>query len=138
MFCLVFTPLTSFSCPTYIGYRAARVRVIFQLPTFCHKVCSEKLAFVELFDPFDAAVVAEHRLATTRPTKQNGIRATAIVPIHMIHASCQLVPNYDKLDPGLQISAASDLLSTAPNFFLSRHSSYYFFAVMEHWRRIMH
>lgn len=122
---------------SYVGYRAARVRVIFKLPTFCHDVCSDILAFVKLFDPFDPSVSADHRLATTRPTIRNGVRATAVVPIQLIRASCQLVPNYDLLTPGLRISAASDLLSTAPSFFLSRHPSYYFFSVMEHWRRMM-
>lgn len=129
--------LTGFLFLGYIGYRVARIRVLFQLPTFCHEVCSDILAFVELFDPFDASVAAEHRLPTTRPTLQNGVRATAVVPIQLIRASCQLVPNYDKLNPGLRISATSDLLSTAPEFYLSRHSSYYFFSVMDHWRRIM-
>ncbi|KAF8600664.1 hypothetical protein BDV93DRAFT_447042 [Ceratobasidium sp. AG-I] len=119
-----------------LRYQPARVLLIFQLPALYHEACSEPLAFVEWFDPFDPVVEAQHRLPTTRPTKQRDVRATAIVPIRLIRASCHLIPNYELLDPHLQISAESDLLSIAPQLFLSRHSSYYFFAVMDHWQRI--
>jgi hypothetical protein len=64
------------------------------------------------------------------------MRTTAIVPIRLIHASCHLIPNYDALDPDLDFDAETDLLSLAPEFFLSRHSSYYLFAVMDHWQRV--
>ncbi|KAF8606354.1 hypothetical protein BDV93DRAFT_553533 [Ceratobasidium sp. AG-I] len=117
-------------------YRPGRVKLVFQLPAFYHEACSEHLAFVEWFEPFDPLVEPQHRLPTTRPTLQQGVRATAIVPLRLIRASCHLIPNYDLLDRNLEISAASDLLSVAPEFFLSRHSSYYFFAVMDHWQRI--
>ena len=120
----------------YKGYRAARVLLIFRLPKFYHECCSEPLAFLEWFDPFNMAVEAHHRLPTTRPSMQRGARETAIIPIRLIRASCHLIPNYDLLDQQLQITAESDLLSIAPQLFLSRHSSYYMFALMDHWRRI--
>ncbi|KAF8599350.1 hypothetical protein BDV93DRAFT_560435 [Ceratobasidium sp. AG-I] len=125
-----------FPPPFYKGYRPGRVKLVFQLPAFYHEACSEHLAFVEWFEPFDPLVEPQHRLPTTRPTLQQEVRATAIVPLRLIRASCHLIPNYDLLDRNLEISAASDLLSVAPEFFLSRHSSYYFFAVMDHWQRI--
>ncbi|KAF8598598.1 hypothetical protein BDV93DRAFT_561203 [Ceratobasidium sp. AG-I] len=117
-------------------YRPARVIMIFQLPTFFHEACSEHLAFVEWLEPFDPVVEPQHRLPTTRPTIQQGVRATAIVPIRHIRASCYLIPNYELLDEQLHISAATDLLLIAPEFFLNRHSSYYLFVVMDHWQRI--
>jgi hypothetical protein len=133
----LFVWMAQFSVAGYEGYRPARVRVIFQLPRFCHEVCAEPLAFIELFDAFDPAVDEQHHLPTTRPTKHRGVRATAILPIRLIRMSCQLVPNYDLLHPWLQISATSDLLVIAPRFFLNWHSSYYLFSVMDHWRRMM-
>lgn len=118
------------------GYRPARVRVIFQLPNFYHETCSEPLAFVEWFDPFNPAAEDHHRLPVTRPTKWQGVHETAVIPIWFIRASCHLVPNYDLLDPQLRITPETNLLSIAPEFFLSRHSSYSLFALMDHWQRI--
>jgi hypothetical protein len=132
----MFEQLRSLSAD-YKGYQPACVWVIFQLPPFCHKVCPEPLAFVELFKPFDLNIEEQHHLPTTCPTRQHSICTTSIVPIQLIHASCQLVPNYKLLNCQLQISAASDLLSITPRFFLNQHSSYFLFVVMDHWQQMM-
>lgn len=119
------------------GYRAARIRVIFRLPRFCLKIISEPLAFVELFEPFNPNVSAVHRLVTVEPLFRRGKRVCRVVPISRIHATCQLVPQYSTLNHSTIITSNTDLLSKATRFYLSRHSSYYFFSVMDHWRRMM-
>lgn len=118
------------------GYRAARVRVIFQLPHFCLGTFPEPLALVELFKPFDRNVSPVHRLVTTEPLFHGGERVCQVIPVSKIHATCQLAPQYSSLDRTNPITSDTDLLSLAGRFYLGRHSSYYFFSVMDHWRRM--
>ncbi|KAG9080880.1 hypothetical protein FRC06_006036, partial [Ceratobasidium sp. 370] len=57
-----------------LRYRAARVRVIFRLPRFCHHHFPDPLAFVELFNMFNPAISPLHRLTTVDPLIRCGQR----------------------------------------------------------------
>jgi hypothetical protein len=94
---------------------------------------------VELFGNFDGAGSQYHQLLNVRPLKVNGERVRMVVPLSKIRMTCQLVPWYSHVRreyPDLRIAPSTDLLSLAGRFFLNRHTSYYFFSLMDHWRRI--
>ncbi|KAG8682802.1 hypothetical protein FRC09_016518 [Ceratobasidium sp. 395] len=73
-------------------YCAARVRVIFRLPSFCHELTSEPLAYVELFTPFTTPALSSHRLSQTSHTTRNRNRVTRVVPISQLRMGCHLPP----------------------------------------------
>jgi hypothetical protein len=118
-----------------LGYCAARVRAIFQLPRFCHEFTTQPLAYVELFTPFTASAQAhQHELFQTKHATHQGRRITKVVPLSALRMACHLSPQYAMLDPSLSITSADDLLSSSNRFFLSRHSSYFFFSLMDYWK----
>lgn len=119
-----------------LGYRVARVLVIFQLPRFCHEICSTPLAYVELFNSFSLVASPLHHLASTKPLLRNGARVRKILPISKIRMTCQLVPEYAKMRLNRRITPSTDVISFPVRFFLNRHSSYYFWSLMDHWRRV--
>jgi hypothetical protein len=113
------------------------VRVIFRLPRFCHHRFPNPLVFVELFNKFSPNISPLHRLAIVDPLISHGQRVYAVVPLSKIQATCQLVVQYSTLNVPYKISSNTDTLSIGHRFYLNRHSSYYFFSVMEHWRRVI-
>ncbi|KAG9089203.1 hypothetical protein FS749_001534 [Ceratobasidium sp. UAMH 11750] len=117
-------------------YRVARVLVIFQLPQFCRELCTQPLAYVEMFADFNPVASNMHHLVVTKPLRRGGVRVRKIVPLSYIRMSCQLVPDYSTYRPD-RVTPLTDVLSTAERFFLNRHRSYYFWSLMDHWRRVM-
>ncbi|KAG9093118.1 hypothetical protein FS749_015043 [Ceratobasidium sp. UAMH 11750] len=115
-------------------YRAARVRVIFKLPTFCHELTSEPLAYVELFTAFTSPSISPHGLFQTSHQLHSGNRVTTVIPVSKIRMACHLSPRYTSFDLPFLISSNTDLLSVCSQFFLNRHSSYYFFSLSDYWR----
>jgi hypothetical protein len=119
-----------------VGYCAARVRAIFQLPLFCKEFATQQLAYVELFTPFTQSPrTHQHHLFQTKHDTDHGKRVTKIVPLSALRMACHLPPQYASLDASASITSAVDLLSVSHRFFLNRHSSYYFFSLMDYWRR---
>ncbi|KAG8724800.1 hypothetical protein FRC09_013986 [Ceratobasidium sp. 395] len=76
-------------------YCAARVRVIFRLPRFCHELTSEPLAYVELFNQLTSPTITPHRLFQTSHRVRDLKRITRVVPLSDIRMACHLVPQLD-------------------------------------------
>ncbi|KAG8708011.1 hypothetical protein FRC08_000162 [Ceratobasidium sp. 394] len=115
-------------------YCAARVRVIFQLPTFCRELTSKPLAFVELFGQFTTPKHSPHGLSQTSQTLRNSRCVTQVVPVSKIRMACHLVPRYASYHPSSPITLSVDLLSNSSLFFLNHYVSYYFFSLLDYWR----
>lgn len=125
---------------TLIDYFAARVRAIFRVPPIFRNLPNEPLLYVEPFRPFSTSTANPHQLFTTSPELDASHRRTArVVPISRVRMTCHLVPKFSEetlASRSYRFSSATDLLSTASLFYLNRHSSHYYFALMEHWRRM--
>jgi hypothetical protein len=115
------------------------VRVIFRLPLFCKELSSQPLAYVELLTSFTPSPrTHQHGLFQTKHAMNHGKRITRVVPFSALRMACHLSPQYALLDPGLSITSNTDLLSSSYRFFLNRHSSYYFFSLMDYWKDPAH
>ncbi|KAG8687662.1 hypothetical protein FRC08_011864 [Ceratobasidium sp. 394] len=114
-------------------FQAGRVRAIFELPNHLLPLCSEKLAYVELFRPFSANVTYPTSLYTTGHMMRDNQRAVAVVPISKIRMACHLAPRYHLLDPDQIVSSSTDLLAIHNSFLLNRYTSHFQFAVMDYW-----
>ncbi|CUA75367.1 Leucine--tRNA ligase [Rhizoctonia solani] len=119
------------------GYQPARIRAVFQLPTYVRKEYPQHLAYLELFNPFGASE-AVSGLVKTQQSLSCGNRINAVVPLDDVRMACHLTPKYSSLPPNTSFTATSDLLLLNSKFYLNRHSSLYFWSVMEHWRRVLH
>ncbi|QRV97235.1 hypothetical protein RhiJN_25254 [Ceratobasidium sp. AG-Ba] len=116
-------------------FQAGRVRVIFEVPRYLQDLCSEKLAYVELFRPFSQGMAQPASLYTTGHMMRNQKRCTAVVPISRIRMAIHLVPRYELLDFDGAITAKTDLLSIHNSFFLNKYVSHFHFIVMEYWQK---
>lgn len=125
---------------TFVDYYAARVRAIFRLPEIFRDLPTEPLIYIKPFRPFSTSSPNPHQLFTTSPEFDAGRhRVAQVVPVSRVRMTCHLVPKFAEealASRAFRLSSTTDLLSTATVFYLSRHSSYYFFALMEHWRRM--
>ncbi|KAG8732937.1 hypothetical protein FRC11_009933 [Ceratobasidium sp. 423] len=120
-------------------YCPARVLVIFELPRHLRKQYSQVMAYVELFDEFSSNIPEQHGLPITEPLRHDDQPVRIVVPVTDLRLACHLVPDYASLRqqfPDSRWDSSSDMLSIAHRFFLNRHVNYYFFALMDHWRRI--
>ncbi|KEP46906.1 putative Zn-finger protein, partial [Rhizoctonia solani 123E] len=120
-------------------YCPARVLVIFQLPRHLLKQYSQVMAYVELFDEFAPNIPEQHGLPITEPLRHNGQPVRLVIPVTDLRLACHLLPDYASLRqrfPDSRWDSSTDMLSFAHRFFLNRHVNYYFFALMDHWRRI--
>ncbi|CEL58463.1 hypothetical protein RSOLAG1IB_12132 [Rhizoctonia solani AG-1 IB] len=109
-------------------YRAGRVRVFFTLPAHLRFFYPGQLAYLELFAPFNASVSPFNRLHSTKPDLDaRGIRSTVVVPVSDIVFACHLVPQFEKLDPELELHAYTDLLSISRHFWLNHYYNHHFF-----------
>ncbi|CAE6481254.1 unnamed protein product [Rhizoctonia solani] len=116
-------------------YRAARVRVIFQLNSFCRRDIPEPLAYVELFDRFSQQL-RPSELVSTRPSFNGRHRKTAVIPLTRIRMACQLVPKYADEPDRRPISSSDDLLETFPQFLFNPYSTYFSWSLWDHWARL--
>ncbi|EUC61793.1 hypothetical protein RSOL_407020 [Rhizoctonia solani AG-3 Rhs1AP] len=120
-------------------YCPARVLVIFELPRHLLKQHSEVMAYVELFDEFSPNIPEQHGLPITKPLRHNSQPVRLVIPVTDLRLTCHLLPDYARLRqryPDSRWDSSTDMLSFARRFFLNRHANYYFFALMDHWRRI--
>ncbi|QRW07893.1 Tyrosine kinase domain protein [Ceratobasidium sp. AG-Ba] len=129
------------SCPGTQGlhrYTAGRVRVIFKLPAHLQHLYSNKLVYIEHFNPFSEKPHPVHGLYKTSrrmERDQPRVRYTSVVPLSKIQMACHLTPVYKREEPTDSISAASDLLSDYRRFYLNSYSSYFMFNVLNRWRK---
>ncbi|KAG9086517.1 hypothetical protein FRC06_003041, partial [Ceratobasidium sp. 370] len=63
---------------------AGRVRAIFELPKHLRSTCSEKLVYLERFEPFSERRSRTTDLYTTRHAVHNGRRAACVVPLSRV------------------------------------------------------
>ncbi|KAG8738339.1 hypothetical protein FRC10_006967 [Ceratobasidium sp. 414] len=116
-------------------FQAGRVRAIFKLPNHLMDVCSQHLAYVELFQPFSAGMAQPAGLYTTGFMKRNHQRCAAVIPISKICMSCHLAPRYHLLEPHQAISSGTDLLSIHDTFYINKYVSHFHFIIMEYWEK---
>ncbi|KAG8728510.1 hypothetical protein FRC10_004878, partial [Ceratobasidium sp. 414] len=134
-------PLCSFThgltTTWYKGYRAGCVRAIFSLPKELVWLCSHPLVYVDLFNPFSSTISPSHGLNTTSHSlTPEGKRRTAVVSIYDVVAACHLAPQFQKLDPDIQLRFYPDLLKESQHFFHNHLYNHYIFGLVEHWRSI--
>ncbi|KAG9123583.1 hypothetical protein FRC07_014660 [Ceratobasidium sp. 392] len=116
-------------------YRAARVRAIFQLPLHIRHLYPNTLVYLELFTRFTRAANSPSGFYRTSPAFQGGRRQVAVMPLSAVRMSCQLVPNFQTLRPGLSFTASLDTLDSFQEFGFNPHADYFLFAVMQHWEQ---
>ncbi|CAE6421957.1 unnamed protein product [Rhizoctonia solani] len=130
---------SDYSASGIYRYCPARVLVIFQLHRRLWKQHAEVMAYVELFEEFSPDTAEHHALPVTKPLYHGNQRARLVIPISDIRLTCHLSPDYARLRrryPDRRWDSSTDILSFADRFYLSRHANYFFFALMDHWRRI--
>ncbi|KDQ14416.1 hypothetical protein BOTBODRAFT_109889, partial [Botryobasidium botryosum FD-172 SS1] len=96
------TVLVRYSCPSIFirskGYRTAQVRLIFNLPsTIAPKGHDTPLAYIEWFTAFKSPDPTNGMFKVSRSLDDKGARVAAVVPLSLIHRSCQLIPKWGKV-----------------------------------------
>ncbi|KAF8600368.1 hypothetical protein BDV93DRAFT_418149, partial [Ceratobasidium sp. AG-I] len=75
------------------GYRAGRVRAFFKLPGHLRDYYGGQLAYLEVFEAFDATPSSFSRMHSTKPALDSrNRRRTIVVPITEIVMACHLAP----------------------------------------------
>ncbi|KAG8702744.1 hypothetical protein FRC08_003275 [Ceratobasidium sp. 394] len=117
-------------------YRAGRVRAFFKLPGHLRSFYSGHLAFVEVFEPFEASVSPFTRMHSTQPEYDSrGRRRTLVLPVAEIILACHLAPKFNKLDKDLKLNARTDLFAISKHFWLNYYYNSYTYLVQQHWWR---
>ncbi|KAG9087826.1 hypothetical protein FRC06_002349 [Ceratobasidium sp. 370] len=117
------------------GYRVGRVRVIFSLPKELEWLCSHPLVYVELFNPFSPTTSSYHALNTTsHALTPEGKQRVAVVLAHDIVAACHLAPQFQRLDPSVQLRLRPDLLEKSQYFYHNHFHNHYIFGLVEDWQ----
>ncbi|KAG8789232.1 hypothetical protein FRC12_013725 [Ceratobasidium sp. 428] len=114
---------------------AGRVRAIFELPSHLSKFCSEKLVYLEHFQPFQDHANLHTQLYTTGHAVHNHRRYSSVVPLSRVRMTCHLAPRYHLFDDQYRISRSTDLLSIHDAFYLNKYASYWLFIVFEYWQQ---
>ncbi|KAJ4484469.1 hypothetical protein C8R41DRAFT_769753 [Lentinula lateritia] len=109
------------------GLQAARVLLIFQLPSLIHTQ-SEPLAFLHLFKPFNKHPVPDSNMFQTSYAHRQHAKHGTILPLSQIVQTCHLTPHF-----GQKMNRAWDsanILDSAEKFYLNpylRHRDFYLF-----------
>ncbi|CCO36768.1 hypothetical protein BN14_10912 [Rhizoctonia solani AG-1 IB] len=92
-------------------YRAGRVRALFTLPAHLHSYYAGQLAYLELFEPFDASLSPFTKLYSTRPDYDSeGTRQTLVIPVTDIVFAAHLVPKFHTIENQVELNRYVDLL----------------------------
>ncbi|KAF8499406.1 hypothetical protein JB92DRAFT_3099295 [Gautieria morchelliformis] len=110
------------------GYRAARVRVLFRLPSWFG--CTDTLAYIEWCTPFKPPVV-RLRMSRVSYAMRQGRRQAAVIPISSIRRSCALTPIFGKPHQRDRGWTARTVLEKCSHFFLNSHQSIYMFQLCD-------
>ncbi|KAG8726031.1 hypothetical protein FRC10_007554 [Ceratobasidium sp. 414] len=117
-------------------YRAGRVHVFFTLPGHLKYLFSGQLAYVEVFETFDASVSPFSGMHSTRPQYDSrNRRRTLVIPISDIVLACHLTPKFHLLDQGLKLTAHTDLFAISQHFWLNHYYNHNFYRFIQHWRQ---
>jgi hypothetical protein len=118
----------------FAGYRAARVRVIFRLPSRLHHLYSGELAYVEMFNTMSQQPLQPTGLfTTTRLKNPEGSPVCAFVSLSSICMSCHLAPRYTIFRPETHLTLLSDVLQLCETFFFNMFASYFLYKLVRHW-----
>ena len=117
-----------------LGYRAARVRAIFELPDRFKHLFPHKLVYIEWFNPFSPSPVKYlEAYTTTKSFNQAQQAQTAVVPLSTVQLTCHLGPRFNTIDEEVQLTPYTDTFAVCRSFILNQFSSYYCFDLLEHW-----
>ncbi|QRV73901.1 plasma membrane ATPase 4 [Ceratobasidium sp. AG-Ba] len=115
------------------GYTVAHVRAIFELPEGLHHLCAEKLAYVDRFYSPSQGPEAHVGLYTVTRALQDGVRASAVVPLSSIKMTCHLAPWYNLFRPETPLIQYSDILQLCKSFYINIFASYFLYELFRHW-----
>ncbi|KAF8530855.1 hypothetical protein JB92DRAFT_2804267 [Gautieria morchelliformis] len=110
------------------GYRAARVRALFRLPSWFE--CANTLAYIEWLTPFKPPAVPL-RMSRVSYAMRQGRRQAAVIPITSIRRSCALTPIFGKPHQRDRRWTAPTVLEQCSQFFLNSHQSIYMFQLCD-------
>jgi hypothetical protein len=108
------------------GYRAARVRAIFRLPTWFS--CPQTLAYVEWYTQFTEPVEHLRMSQVSVSTRQRRKRA-AVIPISSIRCSCFLSPKFNRRCE--KNWTTNNVLDQCTQFYLNSHLNLYMFQICD-------
>lgn len=121
-----------------IGYRAARVRVIFTPPSIADRIYPsyDQLAYVEYFTPFSRTNDTPHGMYTTSTALYpDGRRQVAVIPVSHIIMTCHIAPRFSLVPRNVPLNRYSDLLASTKSFFFNHYVNHYVYKLFEHWRK---
>ncbi|KAG8696398.1 hypothetical protein FRC08_007175 [Ceratobasidium sp. 394] len=119
-----------------VGYRAGRVRAIFQLPNRLQYLYPGELVYLELFSTFDHNLSPEHQLHATSHAGSTHARQYTVIPIEHIMLGCHLAPNFRHVRPKTYLDSRVDLLSATRRFFFNHYYNLYMFQLIQYWRHL--
>jgi hypothetical protein len=116
------------------GYRAARVRTIFQLPQDLQHLHPGKLVYIDWMNNFSAQPAKYiNQFTAYRTFDSEGKQKSAVVPLSAIHLSCHLAPDYGSLDPDIELEVDTEIFAISRRFYLNDFGSYFIYELMRHW-----
>ncbi|EUC66200.1 hypothetical protein RSOL_472470 [Rhizoctonia solani AG-3 Rhs1AP] len=117
-------------------YRPARIRAIFELPSRFKALCSQRLVYIEWFNPFGASPIKYFETyTTTRSVDQAQKPRTSVVPLSSIRLACHLGPRFETIDEDIPIKLDTDVFDICRSFLFNQFASYYIFDLFEHWAK---
>ncbi|KAG8720582.1 hypothetical protein FRC08_018794 [Ceratobasidium sp. 394] len=115
-----------------IGYRACRVRAIFELPKNLLDVCPEMLIYAELFNTFHGPDI-NLDLYRTSQSFVAAQRDVVVMPLSMLRMTCHLAPQYGTATEELDLGADLDILTDCKKFMFNEYGSFFSYELMHHW-----
>jgi hypothetical protein len=108
------------------------MHVIFQLPSHLRHIFPHMLVFLELFTRFKPSSSASGFFRTS-PSFHRGSCEVAVLPLDTVRMTCQLVPNFRAVPPGMDLNNAVDILDLCQEFSFNPYADYFLFTIMHHW-----
>lgn len=118
-----------------LGYRAARVRVIFELPLHLRDAYPDKVAYVDWFNDFPSQP-AKHlgQFQVSLAFDFAGRQLSSVIPLTDIHLSCHMGPNFGSLEADVKLMANIDIFRICRKFYFNDFGSYFVYELMRHWK----
>lgn len=114
-----------------IGFLAAQVRAVFQLPQRFGQNCQEHLAYVELFTPFKEQADEDGTYSVKRSMRR-GKRANKVIRLSDIILGCHLVAEIKGKATDKGLWASETAFEKGNIFHLNIFSSVYMYMLMYH------
>lgn len=118
-----------------LGYRAARIRIIFELPLHLRKYYSGKVAYVDWFNEFPpqpAKYLNQFQVSLARDFA--GRQLSSVIPLTDIHLSCHLGPKFGSVDEDVELLPHIDIFRVCRQFYLNDFGSYFIYELIRHWK----